>query len=280
MMKPESKRTIAIEDLLRLKRAERPPAEFWSQFERELRAKQLAALMARRPWWQRLPSVAPFFVRHRILIGATAVLAVTVVSLRNPRPSPVSVANAERVTAPVNLNVSPIAASVSTPARSTDVEVVASERTVSFSAVVAGSATLPQGDVVTLAAATSQLSAGVEPQVGLPISAVKAEVQPPVPRFVATGLAVASLDTATTRGLGTGFEGRVAATRTTVEPLHQMTSPSETRRARFLTAMVSMAALEAPVRSTERAANRIDEERLYEQVSRFGARGDRLNVKF
>ena len=40
-MNPESTRPIVIEDLLRLKRAERPPAEFWSTFDRELRAKQL-----------------------------------------------------------------------------------------------------------------------------------------------------------------------------------------------------------------------------------------------
>ena len=42
---------VTVEELLHLKRAERPDAEFWSHFDRELRAKQLAALVARRPWW-------------------------------------------------------------------------------------------------------------------------------------------------------------------------------------------------------------------------------------
>jgi hypothetical protein len=45
--------------------------------------------------------------------------------------------------------------------------------------------------------------------------------------------------------------------------------------------MVSMASLESSMRTTERAASRIAEERLYDdQISRFGARGDRLQVKF
>ncbi|HZP60124.1 MAG TPA: hypothetical protein VFB27_07335, partial [Opitutaceae bacterium] len=37
--------------MLRLKRAERPPAEFWVQFDRELHAKQLTALMEKKPRW-------------------------------------------------------------------------------------------------------------------------------------------------------------------------------------------------------------------------------------
>jgi hypothetical protein len=78
----------------------------------------------------------------------------------------------------------------------------------------------------------------------------------------------------------TGFESRGLPSRSTVEPLAQMTSPGESRRARLLTAMVSTASLETSARTTERAASRIAEERLYDQVQRFGARGDRLNVKF
>ena len=53
-MNQESKRPITLEDIIRLKRAERPPPQFWAQFDRELRAKQLAALMEKRPWWRSL----------------------------------------------------------------------------------------------------------------------------------------------------------------------------------------------------------------------------------
>ena len=51
-MNRDGKRPVSVEDLLRLKRAERPPDSFWADFDRQLRAKQLAALVEKRPWWQ------------------------------------------------------------------------------------------------------------------------------------------------------------------------------------------------------------------------------------
>src|SRR6267154_1450431 len=64
---------VTLEDLLRVKRAERPPAEFWNQFDRELQAKQLAALVGKKRWWH---SAARTFARFSYLpLGATAALA-------------------------------------------------------------------------------------------------------------------------------------------------------------------------------------------------------------
>ncbi|MEO7600304.1 MAG: hypothetical protein ABIV50_15325, partial [Opitutus sp.] len=45
------KTKVSVEDLLRVKRAEQPPVEFWADFERDLRAKQLAAIVEPRRWW-------------------------------------------------------------------------------------------------------------------------------------------------------------------------------------------------------------------------------------
>lgn len=81
-------------------------------------------------------------------------------------------------------------------------------------------------------------------------------------------------------GGANGFEARAMPARTTIDPLQQMTPPGESRRSRLLTAMVSSAALETSVRTTERAANRFAEEGVYDQIQRFGARGDRVHVKF
>jgi hypothetical protein len=79
---------ITIESLIRLKRAERPAPEFWLNFDRELRQKQLAALVEKRPWWQNLPR---FFVRKVYLpVGATAILTFTLVSVRYYAPSQVA----------------------------------------------------------------------------------------------------------------------------------------------------------------------------------------------
>ena len=107
-MKPESNRPVSIEDLLRLKRAERPPAEFWGEFDRQLRSKQLAALVAKRPWWQRLPRLVPTFVRYRFVLGGTAVAAMAFVTLRD-EPAAVMV---ERVVSSDSLMATPVAAEI------------------------------------------------------------------------------------------------------------------------------------------------------------------------
>lgn len=93
----EQRPKITVETLLRLKRAERPNAEFWAGFERELRQKQLAALLERRPWWQNLPR---FLSRRAYLpIGATAVIAFTLVSVNYYARGPATGAGASPDTA-------------------------------------------------------------------------------------------------------------------------------------------------------------------------------------
>ena len=78
---------ITVEDLLRLKRAERPAPEFWANFEQELRQKQLTALLEKRPWWHELPQ---FLSRRTYLpVGATAILAFTLVSVKYYEPAQV-----------------------------------------------------------------------------------------------------------------------------------------------------------------------------------------------
>lgn len=85
MPQPDQRSKVTVEDLLRLKRAERPAAEFWSNFERELRQKQLTALLEKRPWWQELPQA--FARRAYLPVGATAILAFTLVSVKYYAPA-------------------------------------------------------------------------------------------------------------------------------------------------------------------------------------------------
>lgn len=84
-----------LEELLRLKRAERPTAEFWTRFETELRQKQLTALVAKRRWWHDLPVL----LNRRVYApaGAAAVVAFSLVAVRYT--APLRVAEAEN-TAP------------------------------------------------------------------------------------------------------------------------------------------------------------------------------------
>lgn len=276
-MKPESNRPITIEDLLRLKRAERPPTEFWETFDRELRAKQLAALVGKRPWWQSLPRVFARVARYRVVLGGAAVAAITFFSVRDHQ----AVSPAQRVDVQPNA-IAAIAESQSVPA---NVVVTPAPTGISSEAV-----SMPRPVAVAAASEVPvQVAAPELPRV-LPIGgpiAVDREPEIPSPsaRRIAENLAsVQATDVVGARSLlaaASGFEARAMPARVAVEPLQQMTPPSDSRRSRLLTAMVSMASLESSMRTTERAASRIAEDRLYDdQISRFGARGDRLQVKF
>ncbi len=74
-----------VEDLLRLKRAERPDPAFWQDFEHGLRQKQLAAIVEPRPWWlglslltRKIPTPAWFFASASA--GAAALFALTTIT--------------------------------------------------------------------------------------------------------------------------------------------------------------------------------------------------------
>lgn len=74
-----------LEELLRLKRAERPNTDFWVGFERELRQKQLTALVEKRRWWHGLPLLTSR--RLYLPVGATAVVAFAMVAVRFNGPA-------------------------------------------------------------------------------------------------------------------------------------------------------------------------------------------------
>jgi len=84
MLPSDKKSPVSIEDLLRLKTAERPNAEFWSHFERELREKQLTALVRKRHWWHDLSVL----LSRRVYMpaGAAAIVAFTLVTVRYSNP--------------------------------------------------------------------------------------------------------------------------------------------------------------------------------------------------
>jgi hypothetical protein len=78
---------VSLEDLLRLKRAERPSADFWPRFERELRAKQLAAIVQKQPWWRAWLPFPAGFARLAARLTAVAVLAFVLIVTREAAPS-------------------------------------------------------------------------------------------------------------------------------------------------------------------------------------------------
>jgi len=67
-----SRPKVTLEQLIQLKRTERPPAEFWTDFDRELHRRQLVALVTIEPWYRRAGSLLAATARRMAPIGASA----------------------------------------------------------------------------------------------------------------------------------------------------------------------------------------------------------------
>jgi hypothetical protein len=70
-------RQISLEQLLRVKRTERPEPEFWDQFDHELRQKQLSALVHAQPWFVRLGRSISLIARRSAPVTAAAAAIAT-----------------------------------------------------------------------------------------------------------------------------------------------------------------------------------------------------------
>jgi hypothetical protein len=115
-MNKDTDKKITVEDLLRLKRAERPPAEFWAKFDAEIRAKQLSAIVSRRPWWDGLSRGFALVRRMQLPMGATAAVALTWVGVHYAGNRAISVQNLHAAEAQARVATS-AAASLPVPAK-------------------------------------------------------------------------------------------------------------------------------------------------------------------
>lgn len=269
-MNQQSKHPVAIEDLLRLKRAERPVAEFWTEFDRELRQKQLAALVAKRPWWRTLPRSLRGLARYHLPLGATAVLAVTLLSIRDYQaisPAANQAASSSYDVTPRETAVPPVATSEVAPATE-------DER---------GQAAAPE--VTPAAAPVTAMSseanspgefARMIPGLAAQDPTSTAELRPSA-RSIAENRAVAEAMLGTS---GSSFEARALPARITpTEPLAQMSNPAETRRSRFALAFAAASISTSPA-PTARVASRLSDEQLYDTIRRFGASGNSVSFRF
>jgi hypothetical protein len=289
MMNHDSKRPVTLEDILRLKRAERPPAEFWAAFDRELRAKQLAAIVEKRPWWRTISLTGVFagMRRYHLPLGATAVLAVTVLSVREyraPKSSTVLAVIPSQTIAPESASIAGPAVAV--PLRS---EVSAVASTTEISSTDASLANPPASSseqfVLSSEATPSGDLAQMIPLVGTAANSDgTATSSVPSARLITDNFAMAQCDESPlSRQLlspARGFEARALPARNRpVEPLAQMKVPSGSRRSNLI-ASATLASTTGPVLASERSARGLSDERLYDTVSRVNARGAGVLVKF
>ncbi|MBX3750225.1 MAG: hypothetical protein KF897_09060 [Opitutaceae bacterium] len=274
----ETRRTrpqVTVEDLLRLKRTERPPAAFWRDFEREMRVKQLAAIVEPRPWWAPLIRIHARFARYQMPVGATAILALTLVTVREYR-----LPEAEASFVPE----APVARLDAMPGPAVELagQDAASE---AAAAALAASAEADAAVAVRAESFPDGLSQRL-PMLGG--AEVMVAVDTPSARSIAANLAaVKASEPELARFLDrlAGLESRAQASRSpAVDPLVNLQSPSDARRARVLSTALPVAASASADANERRYQPRLGrdltDERLYERVSRIDLEGKRLAINF
>lgn len=269
MSHPEPRSRVTVEDLLRLKRAERPEPEFWTKFEAELRQKQLAALVERRRWWENLPQL--FARRAYVPIGAAAVLTFTLVSVRNYAPTAVVHEQELTPTRSVAAEVSPRADIVSTVSANAQPEVIAVANDV-------GAADR---------APSPQLSEQLPAQTGdlVPWSAARTEDTPSA-RSIAKNLArLEQTEPELMNSLLPARVGDAADVRRTAMEAVEIAALGAvaTRRSRLLAQFSDRQFTQdptAPEVVRERLARRLGDTELSSGWTRVGVKADRVSLKF
>ncbi len=267
---------VTLEDLLRLKRAERPTAEFWQNFERELRQKQLTALLEKRPWWQELPHL----LRRRsyIPIGATAILAFSLVSIKFYQPAAVTPAQEQALEASVPVNELFAKA---------DIEAEAAP--VSSLLVNRNDQAAPRlNDRI---AATAMMAdnppENSQAEILMPAMVAPRQVESPSARSIAANIArleqtEPELLNAVVGNRLSSSPARVQTASLQVSELASMQSTAS-KRSRLL-AQYSDRQLApeptAPDIVRERLARRLGDPEIYDRISRLGVRGDAVSLKF
>jgi hypothetical protein len=301
--KPNESGKVSLEELLRLKRAERPAPEFWARFEQDLRAKQLAAIVEKRPWWValRMPQVNRALAHWRLQLplSAAAVLAlsfVVVAQYRDHSGAP-SVAQTK---APVKIATAPVSNGERREPSAAAVVQLDSGR--AMASVVDESPLIQQGMEITRT--TPTLPEGVvnttilQPKrlatLGLSLADTAARETPSSSETVVE-LSTVAFDVGITTEAGTRIETRFetegitpqwAQMRAAVSAKRSTpSSPREVRSKRILANMVVADNSTDVERSSSGdihalLASTWSDESSYESARRIGVGGDRLILKF
>jgi hypothetical protein len=89
---PDPRRKVTLEQIIHLKRSERPGAEFWEGFDRELHRRQLVALVTIDPWHRRalraLTTLARRLAPASAGAAALAFAAIAIMRMGTPSAAP------------------------------------------------------------------------------------------------------------------------------------------------------------------------------------------------
>jgi len=285
---------VSLEDLLRLKRAERPESAFWDRFEQELRTKQLAAIVEKRPWWHfDFARLTGSVGKMKFPLGATAVLTLTLVGVREYRMHP-SVEGVVSAIGPVPSST-PVSslqddadenqdflANATTPVVQLDIATASGVEQASVAVVSSASSSGSSSggsivalDSVSLSRMLPWIGEALDTSTPALVLGVARSFEP-----TTVNLRDASLDLPAV-GVSQSalrMNGAGAHLTSTEEPLAKLTSPTDPQRARLATYVASAFRPEgvrvpSSDRVRERAISRLSDDELYNSVSRIGVAG-------
>jgi hypothetical protein len=265
-MKQDPKEPPTLESLLRLKRAEVPTPEFWTRFEQELRDRQLAAIVEKRPWWCAFPRAYVFALRHNRQIGSLAALAVASF---------------------FGYHEFHVATSAPSLASGSRIALAAPSNVLSAAPRVPVSVGKPASAVGLVRASSVPRASPAGPDLDAGFAGDVNQAEMPSARLIAANLAAARINGVESTGgfmaFQTGIESQESLQNGQLDdPLANMTTPSEERRSRLMaSATPAMAAgNEVSERVSERIASRLSDDRLYESMSRYGVGATAVSIKF
>jgi len=271
-MKSNKMKPVTVEDLLRFKRMEQPPQEFWIEFERELRAKQLAAIVEPRPWWAPFIRLGAKYSHFQLPVGAAAILVLSVITVREYRSSHIGSAY-----------VSPTSVEEVSLASSDPVSGESLSAAYETSGVLAvADHLIPEESETSLPASQMPSTTTVARSVSTSTIAIEREPSPSA-KYIATNLAAAQAADPRLLDEVFGSSMRQVPDRDSMrDPLTQVNAPGESRRARLLASAlpVNAGVGEVTVGTSDRVARHLTEERLYDTISRVGLKADRVAIKF
>jgi hypothetical protein len=269
-MKQDRNRKITVEDLLSLKRAERPPAEFWASFESELRAKQLAAIVGKRSWRDALPRIFTTVYRYHLPFGAVAALALTWAGIHYSSDSVDAVRTAPSVSARPSVrplvSVSPAVQAKGSLDRPRAQSPVASPQVASAPVAEASSS-------VSEASAPESLKAAIGTRFSDVVATTLADFRENQPELARRDVFSSDRE----------FETTVESMReAAAEPLAHVDPAAEERNSRLLEAALPAIGPSsgAATLASERVRQRASNDRMYESMDPYESSSPSLEIRF
>jgi hypothetical protein len=280
MTTPRRESEVTLEALLSLKRAERPPSEFWGQFEQELRVKQLAAIIEKRPWWHGFGRLGSILRRSGMPLGAVAAVGVAWIGVREfsfslrPAFAPQLASAASSVRAAATPAVLPSPAPVSA--------VVATA--VPKEAALRSGPNAPDASIAdgALVPPSTPLGGDALPAGAFAPTFAQSERMMGASFASAQTVSAASGERDLMGNLPVSYQARLLVAHSrSAEPLAKMISPAEERRSRLLaeTTAHSESSGFTP-RSSDRLIDNLSEDRLIESIQRYGVDAHSVSFKF